>query len=352
MKVLGIETSCDETAVAVVEDGLKVLASTVASQVPLHRAYGGIVPEVACRAHVAALLPALETALKQSGISLKDVDAVAATHAPGLVGSLLVGLTAGKTLAWVLDRPFLAVNHLAAHLHATRMADPAAPYPAVTLLASGGHTALYLSRADGEDEAVGRTVDDAAGEAFDKAAKVLGLGYPGGPEIDRLAASGRADAIDFPRGEGPGPYDFSFSGLKTAVLYRCRGPRGKDPLALTEPEKADVAASFQEAVVDALVARTMAAARDLGAASVRLSGGVACNRRLRAKIKEEAEQAGMAAVCPPPALCTDNAAMVAGLAGILLAKGERSSLDVDAFARVEGPLAGRRFMAKGARASK
>ena len=352
MIVLGIETSCDETSAALVEDGVRILANTVASQSALHRAYGGIVPEIACRAHTSALLPALETALRQGGIRLSSVDAVAATNAPGLVGSLLVGLTAGKSLAWALGKPFVAVNHLAAHLHAAHMSGPSAPYPAVTLLASGGHTAIYLSRAVGEGEAVGRTVDDAAGEAFDKAAKVLGLGYPGGPEVDRLSASGDPKAIPFPRGAGPGPYDFSFSGLKTAVLYRCRGPRGKDPLALSDPEKADVAASFQEAVVDALVTRTMAAARDLGAASVRLTGGVACNRRLRARLEEAAGRDGLPFVCPPPALCTDNAAMVAGLGGVLLARGQDSPLDTEAYARVEGPWAGRRFTAAAARGTK
>lgn len=352
MRVLGIETSCDETAVAVVEDGLKILASPLASQVALHRAYGGIVPEVACRAHTAALLPLLETALGQSGLKLADVDAVAATHAPGLVGSLLVGLTAGKTLAWALGKPFIAVNHLAAHLYATRMTDPTAPYPAVTLLASGGHTAVYWSTGPAVDEAIGRTVDDAAGEAFDKAAKVMDLGFPGGPAIDRLASKGRGDAVPFPRAKGPGPYDFSFSGLKTAVLYRCRGPRGDQDLLLPEGDKADVAASFQEAVVDVLVARTMAAALDRGAASVRLSGGVACNRRLRERLGAEAARAGLAFVCPPPSLCTDNAAMVAGLGGHLLVSGVTTPLDVDAYARVEGPLAGRRFVARGARPSK
>ena len=350
--VLGIETSCDETSVALVADGEKVLANAVASQSALHRAYGGIVPEIACRAHTAALLPALETALGKAGLKLDQVDAIAATHAPGLVGSLLVGLTAGKTLAWTLGKPFVAVNHLAAHLHATHMADPAGAYPAATLLASGGHTAIYFSREPGTHEAVGRTVDDAAGEAFDKAAKILELGYPGGPEIDRLAATGNPRAIPFPVGRGAGPYDFSFSGLKTAVLYKCRGPRGADPLTLSPTERADVAASFQEAVVTALVQRTMAAARGLGAASVRISGGVACNRRLRAAMGEAAAKAGMAFVCPPPSLCTDNAAMVAGLGGLLLARDGGSPLETDAFARMEGPLAGRRFTAAGARTTK
>ena len=352
MIVLGIETSCDETSAALVEDGVKILSNTVASQTALHRVYGGIVPEIACRAHTAALLPAVETALKQAGKTLKDIDAVAATNAPGLVGSLLVGLTAGKTLAWTLSKPFIAVNHLAAHLHAAQMTDPSAPYPAVTLLASGGHTAIYLSAADGDDEAVGRTVDDAAGEAFDKAAKVLGLGYPGGPEIDKLSQQGNPKAVPFKAGEGPGPYDFSFSGLKTALLYKARGPRGDQELALTPQEKADLAASFQDALVEALVSRTMKAAVDLGAASVRLSGGVACNRRLKARLKEEADRRGLASVCPPPALCTDNAAMVAGLGGVMLARGERTDLGVDAFARVEGRLAGRTFTAKGARVTK
>ncbi len=352
MIVLGIETSCDETSAALVEGGLKVLSNTVASQTALHRVYGGIVPEIACRAHSAALLPAVETALKQAGLTLKDVDAIAATQAPGLVGSLLVGLTAAKALAWAEGKPFVAVNHLAAHLYAAHMADPASPYPAVTLLASGGHTAVYLSRRPGEDEAVGRTVDDAAGEAFDKAAKVLGLGYPGGPEIDKLSATGNPKAEAFPRGEGPGDYDFSFSGLKTAVLYRCKGTRGRDEMTLTPQEKADVAASFQETVVETLVDRTMRAARGLGAASVRLSGGVACNRRLRARMQSAAEAAGLGFVCPAPVLCTDNAAMVAGLGAILLERQGASDLGVDAFARVEGPLAGRRYTAKAAKAVK
>jgi N6-L-threonylcarbamoyladenine synthase len=342
MLVLGIETSCDETAVALVRDGREVLADRVASQTDLHAAYGGVVPEVACRAHLERLFPLMEEVLKIGSVPLTKVEGVAVTNRPGLIGALLVGVGAAKALAWALDKPLIGVDHLRAHLYANVMEHGDIDYPAVSLLVSGGHTLLYRCGDDLDADLLGRTIDDAAGEAFDKVAKILGLGYPGGPAIDRSSEGGDPGAVRFPRSLGPG-LDFSFSGLKTAVLYHCCGQdpskMGEAPV-LADRRRADLAASFQEAVVDVLVSRVRQAARRAGARSVAVCGGVACNRRLRGRMELLCREEGYRFYVPRPAYCTDNAVMIAGLGGRLLAEGERSAWDLDAYARADYKRAG------------
>jgi len=305
MRILGIETSCDETAAAVVEDGRRVLSSVVSSQIELHAPYGGVVPEVASRAHVELINPVIADALGEAGVELADLGAVAACHGPGLAGALLVGVSAAKALALVTGLPYVQVNHLEAHLYAGWLEDPDLEAPLAVLLASGGHTLLVVIRGHGDYQVVGETVDDAAGEAFDKVARFLGLGYPGGPAIDQLARTGRRDAIAFPRAM-PGEPDFSFSGLKTAVVTFVRREPG---VAV-----ADVAASFQEAVVDQVVGKLLAAADEYDAPTLVLAGGVAANSRLRERVTEAAAATGRRAFLPPPELCTDNAAMIAATA--------------------------------------
>ncbi len=313
-RILGIETSCDETAAAIVERGSWVLSSVVSSQVDLHARYGGVVPEIASRAHVDLIVPVVAQAFVEAGLSDvpvdgggPDVEAVAATYGPGLVGALLVGVSAAKALALAWDVPFIAVNHLEAHLYATLLDEPDLELPLVVLLVSGGHTLVVLMEGHGQYRVLGSTIDDAAGEAFDKVARYLGLGYPGGPAIDRLAVTGDADAIRFPRPMlGDGTYDFSFSGLKTAVVNHVRNQ--------PEVETADVAASFQEAVVDVLVTKTVAAAREVGAKGLCLGGGVAANSRLRERFVEACAADGVRGFLPSRAMCTDNAAMVASAA--------------------------------------
>jgi tRNA N6-adenosine threonylcarbamoyltransferase len=300
--VLGIETSCDETAVAVVANGAAVLSSVVSSQVDLHARFGGVVPEIASRAHVELLTPVLAEAMVEAGVT-DDVGAVAATIGPGLVGALLVGVSAAKALSLVWDVPFVGVNHMEAHLYAALLEEPDLKPPLVALLVSGGHTVLVDMKDHGRYRALGATVDDAAGEAFDKVARFLGLGYPGGPAIQEAAAKGDPDAIRFPRAMMDDGYDFSFSGLKTAVINHVR----KHPDVSTP----DVAASFQEAVVDVLVAKAMRAADECGAEALCLGGGVAANTPLRERTAEECSRRGLRAVLPSPAMCTDNAAMVA-----------------------------------------
>ena len=301
--VLGIETSCDETAAAVVRGGTEVLSNVVSSQIDIHARYGGVVPEVASRAHVEMMTPVVADAIVEAGIEPDDLDAIAATVGPGLIGSLLIGVSAAKSLALVWDRPFVAVNHLEAHLYAAFLEDAHPPLPLVHLLVSGGHTMLVLMKGHGRYRLLGETVDDAAGEAFDKVARYLGLGYPGGPAIDRLADSGDGTAIGFPRAMVNEGYDFSFSGLKTAVVNHVR----KNPDVST----ADVAASFQEAVVDVLLIKARRAVEETGAAGLCLGGGVAANSLLRRRASEVAAQAGVAALIPDRSMCTDNAAMVA-----------------------------------------
>ena len=301
--ILGIETSCDETAAAVVVDAQQVLSSVVSSQVDLHARYGGVVPEIASRAHVDLLTPVVAQALVEAGIPDGGVDAVAATVGPGLIGSLLVGVSAAKALALVWDVPFVGVNHLEAHLYAGFLEDPSLELPVVVLLVSGGHTLLVHMEDHGRYRLLGQTIDDAAGEAFDKVARFLGLGYPGGPAIDRIAMEGDPTAIAFPRAIAERGYDFSFSGLKTAVVNYVR----KHPDVATP----DVAASFQEAVVDVLVTKARAAAAEVGAKGMCLGGGVAANSLLRERFLDACAEDGLHAFVPSRAMCTDNAAMVA-----------------------------------------
>lgn len=305
-RILAIETSCDETAAAVVDDGRLVRSSVVASQIDLHARFGGVVPEVAGRAHLESLTAVVDEALMQAGTTGADIDAVGATIGPGLIGSLLVGVAAAKAYALAWEVPFVGVNHLEGHLHAAFLEDPDLALPAVVLLVSGGHTMLVHMERDGTYRLMGQTIDDAAGEAFDKVARYMGLGYPGGPVIDRLAAEGDPRAVAFPRGLRGVGLDFSFSGLKTSVVTWVR----KHP----EAPVADVAASFQEAVVDILVEKTRQAAALVGARAIAIGGGVAANSALRARIGAAAAEDGRAAFIPSRAMCTDNAAMVGATA--------------------------------------
>jgi N6-L-threonylcarbamoyladenine synthase len=307
VRILGIETSCDETAAAVVEDGRRVRSSVVSSQVELHAPYGGVVPELASRAHVELVNAVVDEALIEAGVlGVGELDAVAACHGPGLAGALLVGVSAAKALALATGLPYVQVNHLEAHLYAGWLEEPDLEPPLAVLIVSGGHTLLVVMEDHGRYRMMGQTVDDAAGEAFDKVARFLGLGYPGGPAIDRLAAEGDAGAVAFPRPMRDEGYDFSFSGLKTAVVNHVR----KHPGVATH----DVAASFQEAVVDVLTAKLVAAADEAGAPTLVLGGGVAANSRLRARVAEAAETSGRRVFLPPLELCTDNGAMIAGAA--------------------------------------
>jgi len=336
MRILGIETSCDETAAAVVEDGARILASVVASQEHLHAKYGGVVPEIACRAHVEAIVPTIDQALERAAVRLADLEAIAATTCPGLIGALLIGLAAAKSLSWLLDLPLAAVNHIEAHLYAAALQAPL-DYPLVGLIASGGHTAILYARSPIDIEVLGTTTDDAAGEAFDKAAAILGLPYPGGPAVDRAATTGDPHAVEFPRTMlEPGSLDFSFSGIKTAVLYHCYGAnaRGRDGEPPPPEAVPDLAASFQEAVVDVLVAKSITAALSRHVETLVVGGGVGCNSRLRVRLGEEADKVGLNARFAPPALCTDNAAMVAGLAEHLLRAGRVAGPDVTAVAHL------------------
>jgi tRNA N6-adenosine threonylcarbamoyltransferase len=327
VKVLGIETSCDETAVAVVEDGLKVLSNVLSSQHEIHARFGGVVPELASRAHVERLNPLLDVALAEAGMRWPEVDAVAVTRGPGLVGALLVGLATAKAIALALDAPLVAVNHLEGHIYANFLEHGPPEPPYVSLIVSGGHTMLVYTPEEQRYEVLGQTVDDAAGEAFDKVARFLGLGFPGGPELDRLARKGDPKAVDFPRAmAGSGDYDFSLSGLKTAVVRHVR----KEEREGKKTPIPDLAASFQEAVVDVQVQKTMAAAEEKGAASVLLGGGVVANSRLRERMAEEAERRQIRLLFPSPELCTDNAAMIASVGFFRLMRGERASFDVGA----------------------
>jgi len=357
-RILGIESSCDETAAAIVADGMTILSSVVASQVEIHRKYGGVVPELASREHLRQIVPVVREALSQAGLALEDVDAVGVTQGPGLVGSLLVGLTYGKVLALALGKPLIAVNHLEGHVHAVLLeahaAGRAPKLPAMCLIVSGGHTLLYRVEARAETTGngavqfaysrIGGTRDDAAGEAYDKVARMLALGYPGGPVIDKLAAHGDASAVRFgdPKMRG-NQYDFSFSGVKTAALYYlrkhtelqpeiderqkaiARGERNVEALrGLSSQATLDLVASFQHAVVEALIGRTLAAAEEFAAESVLVSGGVAANRELRVRFEEESRKRGLEVFFPSRALSTDNAAMIAAAAYPKFVAGERA----------------------------
>jgi N6-L-threonylcarbamoyladenine synthase len=320
--LLGIETSCDETAAAVVREGTTVLSSVVSSQVDLHARFGGVVPEVASRAHVELLTPVVAEALVEAGLQGPEVDAVACTVGPGLVGSLLVGISAAKALALVWDVPFVGVNHLEAHVYAAFLEEPDLPLPLVVLLVSGGHTMLVEFSDHGRHRVLGGTVDDAAGEAFDKVARFLGLGYPGGPAIDREAMSGDPTAIAFPRPMLETGLDFSFSGLKTAVINHVR--------ANPDVSTRDVAASFQAAVVDVLVAKAQRAAHEVGATGLCLAGGVAANSLLRERWLDLCTDDGLRCFLPSRSLCTDNAAMVAAAGWWRLRSDGPTPLDVGA----------------------
>lgn len=335
--ILGIETSCDETAAAVVADGRDIRSNVVASQVDLHRKFGGVVPEIASRAHIEWLNDTIAEALGQAGVEGKDIDAVAVAYTPGLIGCLLIGVTAAKAFAWAWGTPLVGVDHIQAHLCAAAMTlpEPETPWPAVGLVASGGHTSLY--RVDDFDtfELLGCTTDDAAGEAFDKVSTILQLGYPGGPAIDRAAQSADPAAVDFPRTMlAPDSLDFSFSGIKTAVLYHVHGP-GKTSGGLeklTDRQIADVAASFQAAVVDVLVAKTMRAVEHTGLKTVVVGGGVAANSRLRDQLAGTCRQAGVTLHVPPMPLCSDNAAIIAALGHHRLQRGHTNRLELEAIA--------------------
>ena len=330
-RILGIETSCDETAAAVVVDGQKVLSSVVSSQVDLHASFGGVVPEIASRAHVELLTPVVAQAMLEAGIADgKQIDAVAATVGPGLIGSLLVGVSAAKAMALVWDVPFVAVNHLEAHLYASFLEEPDLQLPLVVLMVSGGHTMLVSMEGHGRYRLIGQTVDDAAGEAFDKVARFLDLGYPGGPAIDRLAMSGDHDAIAFPRPMEKEGYDFSFSGLKTSVVNYVR----KNPDVAT----ADVAASFQEAVVDVLLSKARRAAREVGARGLCLAGGVAANSRLRERALDVCHDEGLHAFLPSRSMCTDNAAIIAAAGWYRLQSDGPSALDTGAYPNLALPV--------------
>lgn len=326
--VLGIESSCDDTAVALVEDGWRVLAEASASQADDFAAWGGVVPELAARGHLASLPGLIQVALDRAGLTLAAVGAVAVGAWPGLIGSLLSGVTAAKLVAARRGIPLVAVDHIAAHLAAVHLGREHVPYPHVGLVASGGHSHYYLAREPGRLDLLGGTIDDAAGEAFDKAAACLGLGYPGGPRIDALAARGDARRRPLPRSFlTDDTIRLSFAGVKTALLYQVRGPLGRDPLTLDEAGLADACASFQAAVIDCLVGKLLLAARQQGVRTVAVGGGVACNRGLRARLAAEAAR-GLALLLPEPIHCTDNAAMIASLGYHRWQRGEVADLDL------------------------
>ncbi|TDI28373.1 MAG: tRNA (adenosine(37)-N6)-threonylcarbamoyltransferase complex transferase subunit TsaD [Acidobacteria bacterium] len=344
MKVLGLETSCDDTAAGVVTDRHQVLASIVASQIEIHGPYGGVVPELASRGHMDAVGPVIAAALKAARLGWGDLDGIAVTHGPGLVGSLLVGVSTAKALSFAHGVPLLGVNHLEAHVRSVFLDHPDLVFPMLSLVVSGGHTSIYVSREEGRYELLAETRDDAAGEAFDKVAKYLGFGYPGGPVVDRLAASGDDRAFKFSRPRmSDGSLDFSFSGLKTAALL-AMGKEGIQPLKgnvndLPAGEIAaedvpqvirDLFASFQRAVVEFLVHRVRRLVADTGISTVTMAGGVACNSRLRIDLAAAGEQDGFSVAWPRPAYCSDNGAMVAAAGCLLLRQGRVAGLDLDA----------------------
>jgi N6-L-threonylcarbamoyladenine synthase len=339
-RILAIESSCDETGVAVVVGGRRIEANQVATQVALHAATGGIVPEVAARQQLRWIVPTLEAALAEAGVDYGDLDAVAVTYGPGLIGSLLVGVNVAKAISLAHDLPLVGVNHIEGHIYANWLTDvgPDAPMPAepafplLCLVVSGGHTQLVLMENHGRYTLLGQTMDDAAGEAFDKVGRLLDLPYPGGPAIS-AAAAGATPATRFPRARTQGPYDFSFSGLKTAVLREVTGYRERG-----EPIPVDgIAAAFEEAVVDALVTKTVAAAVDHGVAAVALGGGVAANRALRATLEARLEREGLALTVPPPAWCTDNGAMIGAAAGFRFVAGDRADAALEAIPNLALP---------------
>ena len=338
-RILAIESSCDETAAAVVEDRCVVLSSVVASQDEIHAKYGGVVPELASRRHLECIRPVIIEALEQAGTSLSDLDAVAVTRGPGLVGSLLVGVCAAKAIAWQKGLPLLAVNHLEGHVRSPFIEHPGIEFPAMALVVSGGHTALYLCPEEGAYRLIAKTRDDAAGEAFDKVAKLLGLGYPGGPAIDRLSEGANERAIEFPRAVMKNQsLDFSFSGLKTAVRIRATQDGLARPKAIggeTTRAVRDLVASFQRTVAETLVDTTLRACRRESVRTVLVAGGVACNRRLGRAFEDAARQHGLAVFVPPPRYATDNAAMIAAAAFLHYERGDVAPLTVNADANLK-----------------
>ncbi|MEN0111299.1 MAG: tRNA (adenosine(37)-N6)-threonylcarbamoyltransferase complex transferase subunit TsaD [Planctomycetota bacterium] len=330
LRLLTIESTCDETAAAVVTDGLETLGAVVASQTALHERFGGVVPEIASRAHVERVMPVIDEALRQAGVALADLDAIAVANRPGLVGSLLVGVSAAKALCVATGLPLIAINHLQAHVYACRIASGVDVFPCVGLIVSGGHTNLYRCNGPVDFTPLGGTIDDAAGEAFDKVGALLGLPFPGGPQVAEAAESGDRDAIRFPRPllDDGARIAFSFSGLKTAVRYHVAGAGEAERPPLSERQLGDVAAGFQEAVVDCLVGKSELALRRSGFDTLCVGGGVAANRRLRERLEQSARRHGYRLHVPPPALCTDNAVMGA-IAVERFRAGKFESLDLD-----------------------
>ncbi len=326
-RILAIESSCDETAAAVVVNGRRALSNVISSQIALHTLYGGVVPELASRAHIENINPVVETALKEAGVTMDGIDAVAVTYGPGLVGALLVGVAFGKALAFGTGKPLIGVHHIEGHVAANYLEHPDLEPPFLCLIVSGGHTNLAVMRDYGVFEILGQTRDDAAGEAFDKVARAIGLGYPGGPKIEKAAREGNPEAIHFPRGKvDEAPYDFTFSGMKSAVLnYLNHAEMTGETVS-----QADVAASFQAAVVDVLVSRAMHAVSELGEKKLVLAGGVAANGALRTALKNACDQAGVKLYVPSPIFCTDNAAMIGAAAYYRFRRGERSGWDLNA----------------------
>jgi N6-L-threonylcarbamoyladenine synthase len=334
MRILAIETSCDDTGAAVVLDGRKVLSNVISSQTSIHQKYGGVVPELASRRHIESIVPIVTEALERGKVRLKDMEGIAVTHGPGLVGSLLVGLSFAKSLSFATGIPLVGVNHIEAHLSAIFLEERPPKFPFIGLVVSGGHTSLFRVDGFGKYKRMGQTRDDAAGEAFDKVAKLLGLGYPGGPMIDELSKTGNPKAIRFPRVSlGKSSFDFSFSGLKTAVVNYVKShpePPGGYPEDLVK----DIVSSFQEAVVEVLVRKTVQAAQHQKLKRIVLSGGVAANQRLRQRIKEESFEQKLKVYLPSPSFCTDNAAMVGVVGYEYLKQGIRSPLSLNAFSNL------------------
>ena len=324
--ILGIESSCDETAAAVVKNGREVLSNIISSQIVIHRKFGGVVPEIASRKHIENIMPVIDAALREAKVTLEQIDAVAVTYGPGLVGALLVGLSAAKSLAWAADKPLIGVNHLEGHVFANFLADEDLKPPFMALVVSGGHTALLKVTGYNSFELLGQTRDDAAGEAFDKIARVMGLPYPGGPEIERLAMGGNDEAMHFPLAKLDKPYEFSFSGLKSAVINYLHNQEQ----AGREVNRSDVAASFQRAVVDALVKQAVLAMQATGYEKIVLAGGVSANKTLQNTLAQAMEGIGAQLVHPTPILCTDNAVMIACRGYFMYQAGMQSPLDLNA----------------------
>ena len=327
IRILAIETSCDETAAAVVKNGREVLSNTIYTQIALHTVFGGVVPEIASRKHIEKINFVIRTALKEASVTLNDIDAIAVTYGPGLVGALLVGVSAAKAIAYAANKPLVGVHHIEGHISANYIENKDLEPPFLCMVASGGHSHLVLVEDYGKYKIIGRTRDDAAGEAFDKVARAVGLGYPGGPKIDKEARTGNPHAIEFPRAKiGDNPYDFSFSGLKSAVLNYLNQSKMKGE----EINRPDLAASYQQAVVDVISQHTMKAAKDLGVTKVAIAGGVASNSHLREQMKAECEKNGYQFYHPSPVLCTDNAAMIGAAGYYDYIKGIHSGLDLNA----------------------